>query len=406
MAKPIDNGKGGPSNGQGLSSYERSWVFNNDGNVVKAHEDSRADGFTDSNEFLYVATAVSDYTAAHGSTVHDGLGGADQIILQEDALVDDPFFTNFASFSVLKLADGEGSTVSLATQALRAGIREVTGGSGDDTITFDPIAYAGVDVKVAGGGGDDSIDPASGNDWISGGDGNDKLETNGGSDTVIGGNGSDRIRGEFFATDADLQAAILAGDLGEDLMFAGALTLPTLGVYAEGADTGTADFVMSGSFADDGLDVEFADVFGTVLNWVEGRHGDDVLVASAVKDVFVYDWASDGGSVVVDGFYGAGFGTDTIHQFELGTDVIFAVEQVLSTVFVGEARADSGASGFVPVLASANGWSLALGATPGTATLIYDASGTVNDFTIELVGVQGLSGTTTVDDFFAPNNSV
>ncbi len=168
-----------------------------------------ADGLTfqgkKSNDFFFVDGVkefLLDVTGEYGASSPSisGGGGADQIIFLEDGLtgvdaITDPFFANTSSVEVVKLADGPlGSSLTLGDEAAEAGIYEVTGGSGNDTIVFldldqnaasmEVTAYSGIAVKVSGGSGDDFITTASGNDTIFG---------DSGSDTITGGAGNDRF---------------------------------------------------------------------------------------------------------------------------------------------------------------------------------------------------------------------
>ena len=185
MAKPEMQGNIGKS-----SSYGRTFTF--DGSSV-VNPSNKNNSFTKSNDFLYVAQPDTDYETPKAEV--DGLGGADQIIFQQDGInIGDAYFTNFSSFEVVKLANGVGSTIDLGAEALQAGIKEVTGGDGDDTITFgaaydgdsesDPVVEP-TSVKVDGGDGDDVITTAGGDDTITGGEGADVMSGGGGVDTFV-----------------------------------------------------------------------------------------------------------------------------------------------------------------------------------------------------------------------------
>jgi hypothetical protein len=199
-------------------------------------------------------------------------------------------------------------------------------------------------------------------------------------------------------------------------MFGGAVSVATSSVFAESVDSavGTA------------LNAAFDTVYGptwtaayaglAAANIYEGKGGNDILVASSVKDIFLYKTFSqdtlDTNAVANTSLSAANYlGTDAIHKFKVGTDFLAVIMDVsgVDTTFV------SGASGTKTstqkyVKASDNGWSIsATSAT--TATLSFDASahigytdvstGILGDFSITFVGLQNYTtGVTTVDAFF------
>ncbi len=190
MAKPINNGN--------TSSSLSGKTFSIDGTSTNAWTG------TGSNDFFYITSAINNNSA--GPTISGGKG-ADQLIFTQDQVsVTDSFFANIQSIEVLKLADGSGSSVQLDSAALNAGINEVTGGNGDDTIRWD---RTGVAITVNGGDGNDFIDGDEGditNDLLDGGRGDDTVYGGAGSDTLRGGDGND----------------FLVGELGNDILYGGA----------------------------------------------------------------------------------------------------------------------------------------------------------------------------------------
>ena len=203
MAKPIGNGKG-----NGNSAQDRSWL------VTVTELLNQGDGveITDSNDFFYIDPdtdwnyswdgniegydSLDDYLEVFTAVLPDidGGGGADQIIMMEDADIEDGFFALMQNVTVLKLGDGkdlteegydpEGSTANLGFWAQEAGIREVTGGPGDDVIDFSDyeIQYETdengelkedeegesipipLDIIIRGGAGADEMTGSDGND--------------------------------------------------------------------------------------------------------------------------------------------------------------------------------------------------------------------------------------------------
>ena len=152
---------------------------------------------------------------------------------------------------------------------------EVVGGGEDET-----LVGGDSDNSIAGEAGDDTVAGGLGNDVILGGDGDDVLRGDlnvrspqdgvaGGNDIIFGGDGNDRIGGKAGND-------ILSGDAGDDLIY--------------------------------------------------GDAGDDILMGVTGNDILVGDNFS-GGQGGSDLFvFGLGDGTDTVLDFEVGTDRIGIVE--------------------------------------------------------------------------------
>ena len=179
-----------------------------------------------------------------------------------------------------------------------AGADEIEGGDGNDTIfggngADDIDGGAGADV-IEGGAGADSILGSGGADQIFGEGGTDDLDGGAGADiifgganpdTILGGAGQDELHGDAGADEID------GGD-GQDLIFGGAGADEILG--GAGNDTifgeGGADIIDGGVGQDD----------------IDGGAGNDTLTGGAGADNFIFT---------------AGFGTDTIADFQ-GNDLI------------------------------------------------------------------------------------
>jgi Ca2+-binding RTX toxin-like protein len=162
-------------------------------------------GLGSSNDFVYIDSTLDTLdgyddgvygTAVTGGALNVGGGrGADQLVFSEDEIeIQDGFFASVRSFESVKLANGVGSSISLDAAGLAAGISDVTGGTGDDTISFGS-AYDLKNVIASGGRGDDSIATAGGNDTLSGGGGADELDGGAGDDKLTGGFGNDTLTG-------------------------------------------------------------------------------------------------------------------------------------------------------------------------------------------------------------------
>ena len=271
------------------------------------------------------------------------------------------------------------------------------------------ISSGGDIVGIIGGSGNDSVTLGSSDDyWIHKGTGG------AGNDTVAGGSGRDFITFQQSVSST-------AVNNGSNVMFAGAVTTATNGVYPEGSDSFTGTGVVNPGFAS--LFAPFSTTFAGVFKdanilqgsrtttqnatYSSGTQGDDLMVASNQKDVFLYQ--------VVTSNANNKPGADQIHSFKVGQDFIFVVEKkgdgTDSTgdhVFLGSSSAVSAvsASGTTAYLASGTSGEWIWTQTGNdSGTLAYDSanksagsSGVNADFTITFVGLQGV--VTSVNDFF------
>jgi hypothetical protein len=228
-----------------------------------------------------------------------------------------------------------------------------------------------------------------------------------GADTIAGGAEADFIRGGRWGYSGDA-----------DLIFAGAATTAVSGVYPAGTDTiasaTTVAPAFTSLFSPQGDSTHYDKVFRGA-NIIEGCQGNDVLVASTAKDVFLYQTETSTS--------GPTPGNDTIHGFKVGTDYIFTFETDGSGngndyTFTGggtHTGSDNStlAGAQVCTLASTHGWTWTLDAGSATAgTLAYTslnpsagASASHANFSIHLVGLLGTDGnalatTVTADSFF------
>jgi hypothetical protein len=235
------------------------------------------------------------------------------------------------------------------------------------------------------------------------------------ANTLLGGAGDDYVRSMGTAGNSDASGNVLAGGRGSDYIRSGDGADTMYGGSATGllesADTiglGDNDFfshLFSGSIADSvrsGTTFDFANIY-------EGRGGDDVMVASQDKDIFLYQTKNVQGS-------------DTIYNFTVGEDFLFGVSQrqngsgtdyVWFGDTVGAARdvgsaqiallaSDSVPSGAVlgvqgtdvTLSAGTTVWSLApVAGVAGSYLVKFDADGNGSaDFTVTLVGVLDQAG--------------
>lgn len=230
-----------------------------------------------------------------------------------------------------------------------------------------------------------------------GGDGNDYLKGDATGNTLVGGKGADW----------------LVGGEGNDIIFAGAKTSQNADkVYAEGADT----------IADNAINTDFVKIFfgpETDSNWiaadvqksffqghniVEGREGDDILVASSGKDLFLFQTGGGGSTGKTEELSFAELGKDTIHNFEVGQDVLFIMDQSEngdgdSPVGINHkfsAGWDTSKFENIDLQWNNNDYTAATITVKSAVTV--DNEGT--DLVIELVGIQGANSETSIEDFF------
>jgi hypothetical protein len=232
---------------------------------------------------------------------------------------------------------------------------------------------------------------------LTGTTGADEMWGGPGADTLVGGANADFIRGGYSSYIGDA-----------DLIFAGAATTAVNGVYPEGADATPGIGVNSDFTALFGPTVGSSTAYDkvfTAANIIEGLQGNDILVASAQKDVFLYQTLTTGISGALKNP-----GNDTIHSFKMGTDRIFVFEKRgdadnTTGDFTFTAGNDASSSttttgtlavGQTTLKASTAGWSWTLDAGSTTAgTLAYvsenpsnGTSGANANFSIKLVGIQ------------------
>jgi len=185
-------------------------------------------------------------TRTGGQVIIDAGKGDDQIGVSQDA-----------KGNVTVTVNGESQTFSGADRnnlVIRAG-------EGNDNIWVDENVT--VNLRLAGGDGDDFIRGGGGHDKLEGGAGNDRLHGNGGNDYINGSVGDD----------------IIYGDTGNDTVYGG-----------DGADTlygNDGNDYLEGSkgndtvYGNDGNDTISGGIGDDNLN---GNYGDDVLYAGQGTD--------------------------------------------------------------------------------------------------------------------------
>ena len=171
-----------------------------------------------------------------------------------------------------------------------AGADTLNGDDGNDTL----IGGRGIDTEN-GGTGDDRLYGATGNDILNGGDGSDMLKGNDHDDTLNGDRGDDLL---FGGAGNDTQN----GGTGSDRLFGGG-----------------GDDLLNGNRGNDRLRGEDGDdVLQGLRNndHLKGGAGNDTLDGGTGKD-----WLF-GGTGADTFVFAAAYGTDSIHDWEDGIDLI------------------------------------------------------------------------------------
>ena len=211
----------------------------------------------------------------------------------------------------------------------RTGNDNIRGRGGNDTL-------AGEDGRdtLRGDNGKDSLDGGDGRDLLRGGNDNDTLLGGSGKDTLRGDDGRDLLRGgnDNDTLDGGTGNDTLRGDNGNDLLRGGNNNDRLTG--GSGKDTlegGSGNDLLVGSGGNDDLEGgKGQDTLrgGSGADTLEGGEGNDTLRGDGGADTFQFEAGIDNG-------------TDTVTDFENGTDVI-AIEGVqFSDLTITQAGSDT-----------------------------------------------------------------
>jgi len=253
----------------------------------------------------------------------NGAGGNDTFLaVQSTDIIDGGQGSDSASFATTVATADLGDSDLVSVEAVAIAV--TGGGSFDFSVQSEALAIlgnTGADT-ITGGLGADTIDGGAGNDAIVGD------TTGAGADTLVGGAGVDYLRGSNSGATAE--ATTRANDA--DVMFAGAAAVidNQTGVFGESTDSAPTSSVSNAAFS--ALFAPWSTHHATLLggaNIVEGRGGNDALVASTQKDVFLYKTFQNATMAAANGGNGIAaaqfLGTDTIHNFRIGVDSIAVV---------------------------------------------------------------------------------
>jgi Ca2+-binding RTX toxin-like protein len=273
----------------------------------------------------------------------------------------------------------------------------LTAGSAAATLTGGAL-----NDTIAGGAGNDVLSGSAGDDILTGNAGEDYLISANGSDTLVGGTGADYL----YAKNGDASSVTY--------MFGGGVTSATNGVYDQSTDTitPTKNVISAQSVTSFNNITAASSTFFDNANVYRSKAGTHIMVASNEKDIFVFKTAGTqanpanpaAGSDYAD-YNNASHATNTIYKFNIGTDSIIAIDYTAGSdhIFYGvDKNGGHTADGaLVQTQASLSGWTWTLdngSATSGILAYAGNASDTLDDFSIHLIGVQG--NITGVDSFF------
>jgi Ca2+-binding RTX toxin-like protein len=164
----------------------------NEADAIQGGADSDTLSITDTgtgNETLTVAYNGTSITQIEGA---GSIAGIEAVTANLGAGTGDTLAYTSTSAVTVNLAAGAASGFSAISN-----IENVTGGTGNDTITGNASANelsggTGADT-IFGAGGNDNLDGNDGNDFIDGGEGADDLNGGNNDDTYVGGGGNDTI---------------------------------------------------------------------------------------------------------------------------------------------------------------------------------------------------------------------
>ncbi len=309
--------------------------------------EAQASGKLAENYAITDATNAGDVTVAQQAGIADLLAGATPAIKADPTytLVDTVDAIANASTAVLMGSEG-GYKIADTLANITAGAESLVHGAVDVTITDfgdDGITVKGIDNYVDGSDtGFVSAADELGTPWLTDS-----------KDLLVATNDGDAIKAEDLAGKLDWNG----GDPGW-----------------EGTDAGFVK-VLDGNFQ----------------NILEGGRGNDTLVGlDGAKDVFLFNSWNPAVSKVGNG--GAALGTDTIYNFEVGTDKLMVVS-VIKSQMLGDKAADLGANTDMVAFDSTKDLAgITYDAEAATATVTIDGSffgGTTGEdnLTITLVGV-------------------
>lgn len=182
---------------------------------------------------------------------------------------------------------------------------------------------------LAGGGGDDRLDGGTGRDSLGGGDGRDTLAGGSDDDEISGGAGYDRLSGGSGGDRlyAGADGGLLSGDTGSDTLYGG--SGGTTQMYGgDGRDTITAGAGRAQLWGGTGDDTFRGGASADVMHGADGADtltagaGDQAYGGAGTDTVFLATGAVAAGGAARDRFIFAEGATARIRDFAVGEDVV------------------------------------------------------------------------------------
>jgi len=275
------------------------------------------------NDWLFGGADDDVLTGGAGEDMLDGGAGRDEASYADETAAVEVTLDG-STYAVVQVGGTDTDYVR--------NIENVTGGSGNDSLTGDGLANALVggdgNDELRGEGGNDTLDGGAGDDAVYGGGGNDRIEDTGGDNTLDGEGGNDIILGSgtLFGRNGNDN---LSGWTSDDTLYGG-----------NGNDTvyggeGGRDFLYGENGNDRviGWDNENTLDGGAGSDHLSGNGSNDILYGRAGNDRLEGGYASDtlyghdgndvmyGGDAVVDDRFGidmadvmhGGNGNDVMH---------------------------------------------------------------------------------------------
>ncbi len=271
-----------------------------DGSTLGGGDDVVFNGAAEANGAFILKGGAGIDTLTGGTGADTLSGGAGNDALNGGAGVDTADYSADSAGVVANIALGTATGSATGNDTLAA-IENLTGGSGNDTLTGD-----GAVNSLIGGAGNDALDGGAGNDSLLGGAGNDTLAGGTGNDSLDGGADTDTAD---YSSDAagvtvNLQAGTATGSTsGND-------TLANI----ENATGGSGNDTLTG---DGNSNLLMGGAGNDTLN---GGAGDDLLDGGAGNDTA--DYSGDAGGVT------ANLGAGTASGGASGNDTLVNIENL------------------------------------------------------------------------------
>ncbi len=295
---------------------------------------NRIEGTSSDNKLLGLVGADT-LIGGNGTDTLDGGDGADSMIGGDGT---DVYFVNVAGDKIVETATGGTDLVMSEIDYVMAAnvdnmmLNSAKGtGNGLGNVILGLGSFAN---KLAGLGGDDTLDSQSGNDTLDGGAGNDSLDAGNDNDSLIGGAGNDTLAGDdgadsmaggagndTYIVNSSLDVVVEAAGKGFDLIRSTATSytmannvenLELSGPAITGVGNGLNNLIQGQSTGSIGNNLQ-----GLAGNdTLSGYGGADTMTGGAGRDTFRV-WTSDNIDTVTD--FNAGTLGDTLDLSDLLT---------------------------------------------------------------------------------------